>query len=182
MSKIVLQIRLALRVERQIHGRQEGKQAERENTAGHRERRQPARKETSCHLSVLNPNLPGGQRSQRQALAERSEKTGRAEYRAPAALHCAALGIVFAKGKSRAPQHNADQHGRQRNVQRRHHRRKPARKTGEEQNDHENQPHMVGLPNGTDGVGDGFSLPLARGPAASKSHMPPPKSAPPISA
>ena len=41
---------------------------------------------------------------------------------------------------------------------------KPSRETGEQQHHHQDEPDMVGLPNGADRFGDGFPLPRSARP------------------
>ena len=98
--KIVLQIGLILCVQCQIGCRQKRKQPQREDAADQREWRQPAREETTHHLTVDKANLTRGQGPKDDALEKRGAKAGDAKHLAPVALGRVRPGVVIAENKS----------------------------------------------------------------------------------
>ena len=103
-------------------------------------------------------HAPTGHRANTEAEQHRRGHTRNRKDASPAALHAVARAVVGAKGERRPAQDDADQHQRDRHVQRRGQVGVRARKTGEQEHHHENEPHMVGFPDGADGFGDECTL------------------------
>src|SRR5258708_27405117 len=93
-------------------------------------------------------------------MKKRSEETSNSKDRAPSPLNGVVGGIIFAEHKCGATKNYADQHDGNRNMERYHYRRKCAGKSRKKQNDDQDQPDMICLPNRRDGFHDGVALTL----------------------
>ena len=153
---------------REVDRGEKDKQREGEQPDHDRERGRPSGDKTRGDLPVNDPDVAG-----RHAAQRRPEENGRhrgrpREHAAPARAHVVRLEAVGAKGKGGSSEDDTDQRCRKGDVKGGAYRRKRAGKDREHQNDDEDQPDVIGLPDRRDGVFDGFALRLLSGPGCQK--------------
>ena len=163
LAKVLLEVRLALGIHRQVGGCQEREEPLGEETTGDGERARPAGEEAARHAPTGHADLARGQGAEAQPQEERREEARRAEERAPASVHRIVTDVVPPEDKGRTAQHDPDEDRRHGDMQRRHDDGEGGREAREEDHDHEDEPDVIGLPDRSDRVLDGLALTLRSG-------------------
>ena len=136
----------SLRLDDQVRGRQVGAQRHGEHAEQRAERRRPT--VGGCR----------GHRGEADCQGERRDDAGCPKRETPRRSVARRLASMRAKRECRPTQDDANQRDREGHVQVKAQPREGGRKRGEEADDHEDQPDVVGLPNRAHRLGHGPAL------------------------
>ena len=142
------------RLVREVHGGEEREERERVHADDDRERREPRREEAARDDAALDADVARRDRAHEVTEDDGRGDAGKREEEAPAPLLRVAAEVVRAEGERRAAEHDADEEQRDRDVERDRDRRKRCGKRGKKENDAEDQPDVVRLPDRAEGLLD----------------------------
>jgi hypothetical protein len=153
-----------VRLHREKNRGQEGEQRQRQQTHAHGERGEPWLDKLRHEAArVHRSHSAGRNRADRDPQEDWGDNARTGEDPSPMPLGGVPASVVGAEGERRPPQHDAHQHQRQRNVKDGSQTGVDRREAGECEDDRQNEPDVIRLPDGADGMGDDFALALTAG-------------------